>query len=145
MSGRPGVAARRSRRGRLSRSAEFDRVFRQGRSHANRVLVLYAFPRPDAGAPGAPGASAAPENEPRLGLSVSRRVGGAVERNHVKRLLREAFEQELGGLPAGHDVVLVARPEARVVAERDGLEGIRVALAELIAQLRARVEGETSR
>jgi len=142
MSGRPGVAARRSRRGRLSRSAEFDRVFRQGRSHANRVLVLYAFPRPDAAAPGV---SAAPENEPRLGLSVSRRVGGAVERNHVKRLLREAFEQELGGLPAGHDVVLVARPDARVVAERDGLEGIRVALAELIAQLRARVEGETSR
>lgn len=142
MSGRPGVAARRSRRGRLSRSAEFDRVFRQGRSHANRVLVLYAFPRPDAASPGA---SAAPEREPRLGLSVSRRVGGAVERNHVKRLLRAAFEQEAGGLPAGHDVVLVARPEARVVAERDGLEGIRAALAELIAQLRARVEGEASR
>ena len=142
MSGRPGVAARRSRRGRLSRSAEFDRVFRQGRSHANRVLVLYAFPRPDAGAPAPPGEGAA---EPRLGLSVSRRVGGAVERNHVKRLLREAFEQEAGGLPVGHDVVLVARPEARAVAERDGLEGIRAALAELIAQLRARVEGEGSR
>lgn len=142
MSGRPGVAARRSRRGRLSRSAEFDRVFRQGRSHANRVLVLYAFPRPDAAASSA---SAAPESEPRLGLSVSRRVGGAVERNHVKRLLREAFEQEAGGLPAGHDVVLVARPEARMVAERDGLEGIRGALAELIAQLRARVEGEAPR
>lgn len=129
MSARPGVAARRSKRGRLSRSAEFDRVFRQGRSHANRVLVLYGFPR------GADG-------EPRLGLSVSRRVGGAVERNHVKRLLREAFELESAGLPAGHDVVLVARPEARAVAERDGLDGIRSALAELIGQLRARVEGE---
>lgn len=139
MSGRPGVAARRSKRGRLSRSAEFDRVFRQGRSHGNRVLVLYGFPRPEETAP----AAGAPE--PRLGLSVSRRVGGAVERNHVKRLLREAFELEAGGLPAGHDVVLVARPEARVVAERDGLEGIRRALAELIAQLRARVDGEGSR
>ena len=130
MSGRPGVAARRSRRGRLSRSAEFDRVFRQGRSHANRVLVLYGFPRSDAAA------------EPRLGLSVSRRVGGAVERNQVKRLLREAFEREAERLPSGHDVVIVARPEARLVAERDGLEGIRAALAELIDQLRARVEGE---
>jgi len=135
MTGRPGVAARRSKRGRLSRSAEFDRVFRQGRSHANRVLVLYGFPRADA-------ASAA---EPRLGLSVSRRVGGAVERNHVKRLLREAFEQEAERLPDSHDVVIVARPEARVVAERDGLEGIRGALAELIDQLRARVEGEHAR
>ena len=135
MSGRPGVAARRSRRGRLSRSAEFDRVFRQGRSHGNRVLVLYGFPRADAGSVGDPAAA------PRLGLSVSRRVGGAVERNHVKRLLREAFEQESGRLPEGHDVVIVARPEARAVAERDGLEGIRAALVELIDQLRARVEG----
>jgi ribonuclease P protein component len=72
-------------------------------------------------------------------------VGGAVERNHVKRLLREAFELEAQRLPAGHDVVIVARPEARVVAERDGLEGIRIALAELIDQLRARVEGERTR
>jgi ribonuclease P protein component len=137
MSGRPGVAARRSRRGRLSRSAEFDRVFRQGRSHANRVLVLYGFPRGDA--------DAAAAEQPRLGLSVSRRVGGAVERNHVKRLLREAFEQEAERIPSGHDVVIVARPEARVVAERDGLDGIRTALAELVDQLRARVEGERAR
>lgn len=137
MSGRPGVAARRSKRGRLSRSAEFDRVFRQGRSHANRVLVLYGFPRADAADPD--GSASA---EPRLGLSVSRRVGGAVDRNRVKRLLREAFEQESGRLPAGHDVVIVARPEARDVAERDGLEGLRAPLAELMDQLRARVEGE---
>jgi ribonuclease P protein component len=130
MSGRPGVAARRSKRGRLSRSAEFDRVFRQGRSHANRVLVLYAFPRADENPP-------AP---PRLGLSVSRRVGGAVERNRVKRLLREAFEAESAALPPGHDLVIVARPEARVVAEADGLDGVRRALAELIEQLRDRLE-----
>jgi ribonuclease P protein component len=129
MSARPGVAARRSKRGRLSRSAEFDRVFRQGRSLANRVLVLYAFPR-------------AEEGDRRLGVSVSRRVGGAVERNLVKRLLREAFERESSGLPDGIDVVVVARPEARAVAERDGLEGIRSALSELIARARERAESE---
>jgi len=132
MTGRPGVSVRRSKRGRLSRSAEFDRVFRQGRSHANRVLVLYGFPRPDAHRDG----------EPRLGLSVSRRVGGAVERNRVKRLLREAFELESARMPEGHDVVIVARPDARAIAERDGLEGLRAPLAELIDQLRARTEGE---
>jgi ribonuclease P protein component len=126
---RSGAPARRAKRGRLSRSADFDRVFRQGRSQANRVLVLYAFPRPG-------------EPEPRLGLSVSRKVGGAVERNRVKRLLREAFEAEASRAPAGHDVVLVARPEAREVAEREGLEGLRAALAELLDQAAERAEAE---
>lgn len=119
MTARPASAVRRAKRGRLSRSAEFDRVFRQGRSLGNRVLVLYSFPRSE-------------EGGPRLGLSVSRKVGGAVERNRVKRLLREAFELEGARLPAGQDVVLVARPEARAIAEREGLEGIRAALAELV-------------
>jgi ribonuclease P protein component len=107
------------RRRRLSRSAEFERVYRQGRSKGNRFLVLYAFPRED------------PEG-PRLGLSVSRRVGGAVDRTKVKRLLREAFWEEARRLPAGSDYVVVARPEARSLAEREGSAGIRSALAELV-------------
>jgi ribonuclease P protein component len=110
------------RRRRLSRSAEFERVYRQGRSKGNRFLVLYAFPRED------------PEG-PRLGLSVSRRVGGAVDRTRLKRLLREAFWEEARRLPAGSDYVVVARPEARSLAEREGSAGIRTALAELVEGL----------
>jgi ribonuclease P protein component len=119
VSSRQPHAAPRRRPGRLSRSAEFERVYRQGRSVANRYLVLYTFPR-DAG------------EQMRLGLSVSRKVGGAVERNHVKRLLREAFSRGAAELPPGHDVVIVARPEAHDLAERGGLEAIGAALDELL-------------
>ena len=124
MTGRPS-GGRSPKRRRLSRSAEFERVYRQGRSKANRYLVLYAFPRaddaPDDDAEGA-----------RLGLSVSKRVGGAVDRTKVKRVLREAFWAEAERLPAGADYVVVARPDSRDLAEREGMPGVRVALAELI-------------
>jgi ribonuclease P protein component len=115
------VAQASARSGRLSRSAEFERVYRQGRSTANRHLVLYTFPN-------------AAVDRPRLGLSVSRKVGGAVERNRLKRLLREAFARELEGLRSGQDVVVVARPPAGELAEREGLAGVDEALSELIAK-----------
>jgi ribonuclease P protein component len=125
------MASRRRRR-RLSRSGEFERVYREGRSHANRHLVLYAFPRSDQ------------DGEPRLGISVGRKLGGAVERNRVKRLLRDAFwntAEELGG---SHDFVIVARPDARVLAEEEGADGIERALRDVLAEagLTGQTEGE---
>jgi ribonuclease P protein component len=114
------------RRRRLSRSAEFERVYRQGRSKGNRYLVLYAFPREE---------ESASEEGPRLGLSVSRRIGGAVDRNRVKRVLREAFWAEAERLPEGSDYVVVARPDSRDLAEREGADGVQTALAELVDAL----------
>ena len=128
MAGRPS-RGRSPKRRRLSRSAEFERVYRQGRSKSNRFLVLYAFPRADE-------SSEETADGPRLGLSVSRRVGGAVDRTRVKRVLREAFWTEAERLPSGSDYVVVARPDARELAEREGMPGVRTALAELVDALR---------
>jgi ribonuclease P protein component len=121
--------ADRRKRGRLSRSGDFDRVYRDGRSHANRFLVLYTFPR-SADAP-----EKADDHHTRLGISVSKKVGGAVERNAVKRALREAF-WGIGedSLPADHDFVLVARPDSAGLVEREGTPGVDTALRELIAE-----------
>ena len=120
MDGSPSGSGRPRRR-RLARSAEFERVYRHGRSKANRFLVLYAFPREEGS-----------DDGPRLGLSVSRRVGGAVDRTRVKRVLREAFWQEAERLPEGADYVVVARPEAKGLTEREGTGGVRRALGELV-------------
>jgi ribonuclease P protein component len=116
----PAPRPRRVKRRRLSRSAEFDRVYRSGRSRGNRWLVLHAFPR---------GAG----DGPRLGLSVGRKVGGAVERNRVKRVLREAFWSRAERLDVGQDYVIVARPDARDLVEREGLAGAGRALDEVLA------------
>jgi ribonuclease P protein component len=119
------------KRGRLSRSGDFDRVYREGRSHSNRYFVLYAFPREDGDAEPASDEDAAAL---RLGLSVSRKVGGAVERNAVKRAVREAFWALSDGLPPQFDFVIVARHDAAGLVDREGTPGVETALKDLFRE-----------
>jgi ribonuclease P protein component len=96
------------KRSRLSRSSDFQRIYRQGSSTASRFLVLYTFKR----------AADAPSDAPRLGLSVSKKLGGAVVRNRVKRLLREAFAAHEPQVSREYDVVFIARAQVLELISR---------------------------
>ena len=88
----------RAKSTRLTDSPEFERVYRQGAAYRGRLFSLHAFP-----------------NElgtPRLGLSVSRKVGNAVTRNAVRRRLKEVFYSALPEIPGNLDLVVSARPAA---------------------------------
>ena len=96
-------------------------MYRDGSSTATRYLVLYTFPRSDE-----------EREEVRLGVSVNRKVGGAVDRNKVKRVLREAFWGLADRLPPRHDFVIVARAEIKDLIERDGMTGVAANLEEAL-------------
>jgi ribonuclease P protein component len=110
------------RRNRLSRSRDFDTVYRKGRSASTRFLVLYWFPREDE----------ADEEGSRLGLAVPRSVGGAVVRNRVKRRLRETWRELAERAQPGFDYVLVARPALAEPAETRGQEWLRERVTEVL-------------
>ncbi|MGE5611381.1 MAG: ribonuclease P protein component [Bacillota bacterium] len=89
---------------RLRSRAEFSAVFEAKVSDARGPLVMYALPNN--------------LSHPRLGLVVGRRLGVAVKRNRIKRLLREAFRLHQYDMPQGYDFVIVVRPhEEMILAE----------------------------
>ena len=95
----------RGKRTRLTDSPDFERAYRQGTAYRGKLFSVHAFP-----------------NElgtPRLGLSVSRRVGNAVTRNTVRRRLREVFCSALPEIPGNLDLVVSARPAAAEATFRE--------------------------
>jgi ribonuclease P protein component len=112
------------RRNRLSRSRDFDAVYRHGRSVSNRYLVLYSFAR----------ASEEENGAPRLGLAVTRQIGGAAERNRIKRQLRSAFDEVQAGLRPNYDYVLIVKPGLVEATESRGFEWLLERVREVLGQ-----------
>lgn len=107
------------RRGRLTRAAEFDAVTQLGRAVSGRYLTL-RYRKAEGGA------------EARVGYAVPRRVGGAVDRNQVKRRLREAVARNEELLRPGTDYVLIARPGLAAAAEAQGFAWLAGQVEELL-------------
>jgi ribonuclease P protein component len=115
------------RRHRLSRSRDFDAVYRHGRSVSTRFLTLYWFPREEG-----------PDTGARLGLSVPKKaVSGAVARNRIKRRLRELWRDRLETLPPGRDYVLIVRPGLTEAAEERGSEWLGERVDEVLGKAAA--------
>lgn len=125
-------------RGRLSRSEDFARVYRAGRSVANKYLVLYYFERLSPGAVEVSGG-------PRVGFSVSKRLGTAVDRNRIKRVLREAFRANGQSLRGNMDVVLIARAPIVELLETGGFGAVEAKMVEVFRKASVVSPGEERR
>ncbi|MGN0013125.1 MAG: ribonuclease P protein component [Candidatus Bruticola sp.] len=88
----------------LTRSKDFDRIFRHGSSVSSSEVVIYALKR-----------SKGKFSQPRAAFCVSKKFGKAVARNRVKRRLREVYRLNEGKLDTQWDVILLARQGAAVV------------------------------
>ncbi len=83
----------------LRKNKDFQKVYRQGESYANRLLVMYI--------------SSNSTDRNRLGVSVSKKVGNSVIRHRVARLIRESYRLNENSFQKGLDIVVVARVQAR--------------------------------
>jgi ribonuclease P protein component len=98
----------------LRRKADFEALGRRGTARSSRLLVLRSL------------RTNGPET--RVGLSTPRSLGGAVQRNRVRRRLRELIRERRGTIGAGWDLLLIARPEAARASHAE----LRAALGSLL-------------
>ena len=116
------------RQHRLSRSRDFDAVYRHGRSAATRFLVLYWFPQEE---------QSHAQAEPRFGFSVPRAVGNAPTRNRIKRQLREVWEARAERVPRAMDYVLIVRPGLPEAVEANGHDWLEARVDEVLERVAA--------
>lgn len=89
----------------LRKNSDFQKVYRAGRSCANRYLVMYVLENGT--------------NYNRIGISVSKKVGNSVVRHRLKRLIKEAYRLHEDMFNSGLDIVVIARVSAKEISYKD--------------------------
>ena len=83
----------------LKKNMDFQNVYKNGRSYANKYLVMYVLENNT--------------SKNRIGISVSKKVGNSVIRHHITRLIRESYRLQEDVFNSGLDIVIIARVEAK--------------------------------
>ena len=91
---------------RLKKKAEFQKVYKEGKSITTPVLVLSYFKKQQKG-------------RPRIGFAVARKIGTAVSRNKIKRLMREAVRPHINTIDSNYDIIFIARVKIKGISVRD--------------------------
>ena len=105
---------------RLKTPEQFQRVYDRKRSASDGLLIVYVC---ECDSP-----------HPRGGVSVSKKMGGAVVRNRFKRLFREAFRLTQHDLPRGVDIIMIPRPRTEPTTEQ-----LKLSLVKLVKQAAQRL------
>ena len=89
----------------LKKNMDFQNVYKNGKSYANKYLVMYVFENN--------------LNKNRIGISVSKKVGNSVIRHHITRLIRESYRLQEDVFNSSLDIVVIARSAAREVGYKE--------------------------
>ena len=101
---------RKTEKGKLKKHSEFQRAYQKGNKYWNRYFVIYV--------------RHTHLNSLRLGITVSKKVGNSVQRNRVKRLIRESFRQLRPHIKIGYDIVVVGRTPASRLKCQEAQNGL---------------------
>lgn len=106
---------------RIKREAEFKKIMEKGKSYADKYLVVYVLEKSSQINPLTSSSRKVTQEEesrlPRMGLSVSRRIGKAVIRNRIKRWMREVFRLHQSRLKDRMEIILIARSSAKELVD----------------------------
>jgi ribonuclease P protein component len=140
-------AARFPRAARLLRHADFERVYKQGRRHFSGLMTVFYWPRPEVTTdPDVLARTRPPQHSQlRVGFTVGRALGGAVQRNRMKRRLREAVRRSASSALAGVEADVVINPKKSLLAAdfSDVLNEVRRAFVVIEGKLSGRAETRT--